>query len=385
MFLLKYYQYYIAPDGISYISIAQKYLNGDFRNAINGYWGPLLSWLLIPFLYFGLTPQLAIKVISLITGLFTMIGVKLLSYKFEMMERIRNIILFSLIPIILFFSLLFATPDLLLLCILVYYLNIIFNGEYSSSMHKGIFCGAIGAIAYLAKAYAFPFFISHFLLFNVLHYLRSTTKERKKNVLRGFFGGFIIFFIISGGWISIISNKYQEVTIGTAKKYIYTSSGPESQGSPMDYQGLLRPPNKTAISSWEDPSYLKIKSWNPMQTWNHFKHQIKLILKSIYTTIIIYESFSSLSFMIIIVYILFCIQPFNKIILQGDVFYPLVTMMLYSTGYALMTTEGRYLWIIDILLILMGGYILTILFRNVFFNNTRKIITLMFFIVFLLK
>ncbi|MDP3732370.1 MAG: hypothetical protein Q8R31_05020 [Candidatus Omnitrophota bacterium] len=381
MFLLKYYQYQISQDGISYISIAQKYLNGDFRNAINGYCGPLLSWLLIPFLYFDLSPLIAIKVISLITGLFTMIGVKLLSYKFEMTERIRNIILFSLIPIILFFSLLFVTPDLLLLCLLVYYLNIIFSSEYPNRIYKGIFCGIIGALAYLAKAYAFYFFIVHFLLFNTLHYIRSATGERKGNVLRSFFWGFIIFFIISAAWVLILSNKYQGITITTAKKYIYACMNPESPSYPMFYQGFLKPPNETAVSAWEDPSYLKIKFWNPMQSWNHFKHQIKLILQNIYTIIIIYESFSFLSIMIIIVYILFCIQPFNKVILQGDAFYPLVTIMLYPTGFVLMGTDARYLWITDILLILMGGHILSVLFRNVFFNNVRKKIVLMFLIL----
>ncbi len=48
LFLLNYYQYILNSDGISYISIAQKYMVGDFGNAINGYWGPLLSWLMIP-------------------------------------------------------------------------------------------------------------------------------------------------------------------------------------------------------------------------------------------------------------------------------------------------------------------------------------------------
>ncbi|MHC4720172.1 MAG: hypothetical protein ACYSYT_06835, partial [Planctomycetota bacterium] len=52
--LVGHYRYQINPDGISYISVAQKYLAGDFAGAINGYWGPLYSWLLMPFLYFGI-------------------------------------------------------------------------------------------------------------------------------------------------------------------------------------------------------------------------------------------------------------------------------------------------------------------------------------------
>ena len=49
--LLPFFRYQINPDGISYISIAQKYLIGDIDNAINGHFSPLFSWLLVPFLF----------------------------------------------------------------------------------------------------------------------------------------------------------------------------------------------------------------------------------------------------------------------------------------------------------------------------------------------
>jgi len=48
-----YYQYIVTIDGIFYISIAHAYALHDFSNAINGYWSPLLSWLLSPSLFFG--------------------------------------------------------------------------------------------------------------------------------------------------------------------------------------------------------------------------------------------------------------------------------------------------------------------------------------------
>jgi len=69
--LLGYYQYQINPDGVGYIQTAWKYLSGDFYGAVNAYWGPLLSWLLIPFLYFNQNPDYALysaKILSLILG-----------------------------------------------------------------------------------------------------------------------------------------------------------------------------------------------------------------------------------------------------------------------------------------------------------------------------
>ncbi len=379
IFFLRYYQYQINPDGISYISIAQKYLEGNFGDAINGYWGPLISWLLVPFLFFGLTPLIGVKILSLIIGFLTIIGVRALSYRFGMSECIRGLILFSLIPIILYFALSVISPDLLLACTLIYYLSIIFNDDYADRTYKGALCGAIGGIAYLSKHYAFPFFISHFLLFNLFHYLKSATKERKKTVLQNLFSGLAIFFLISGCWIGAISNKYNEITIGTSIKYNHAFIGPDV---PKRYPILTNLPNETAVTSWEDPSYYPaIKPWNPLESWRSFKYQLKNILLNSRKILAIHESFSFFSPIIITAYILFCISISNKTVLERNALYPLVTIILYSSGYALFIVEERYLWINCILLILMGGHSLHVLFQNDFFNNTRRKLALMLFIL----
>ena len=40
----------INPDGLSYMRIAQYYLSGQTALMVSGYWGPLLSWLIVPWL-----------------------------------------------------------------------------------------------------------------------------------------------------------------------------------------------------------------------------------------------------------------------------------------------------------------------------------------------
>ncbi len=39
-----------SPDAVSYLRVAQYYAQGRWDLAVNAYWGPLLSWLMIPFL-----------------------------------------------------------------------------------------------------------------------------------------------------------------------------------------------------------------------------------------------------------------------------------------------------------------------------------------------
>ena len=119
----------LTGDATLYISIAEKYIRGDFSGAINGYWGPLLSWLLVPFLLMGADHVFAINALNLLFGLLTIIGVWRLSYRFEMSEHIRSIVLIPLVPVLLFISLI-EPMDFLLLCVLVYYLAIVFREEY---------------------------------------------------------------------------------------------------------------------------------------------------------------------------------------------------------------------------------------------------------------
>ena len=92
-FSLKYFQYRIGGDEISYINIAKAYAAGNWGAAINGYWSPLYSWLMSPFLLFGSQPLYAVyvsKIVSLIIGFFTIISVRRLSRTFEIDKMLKD-------------------------------------------------------------------------------------------------------------------------------------------------------------------------------------------------------------------------------------------------------------------------------------------------------
>lgn len=373
LFLIKYYRYQINPDGISYISIAQKYLNGDFSNAINRYWAPLLSWLLMPFLYFGVEPLLAAKLLSLAIGLATITGLRVLSRRFEMTESIRLVILAAAVPVVLSVAFYCITPDLLLTCILLFYLAVIFGGGYGERKGAGIVCGVVGGAAYLSKSFAFPFFISHFFLMNALHFLRSETGEAKKNIVHNFLAGAIIFALISGVWIGLLTNKYGELTFGASGRMAVRGfTAPGAKGAPVLWQGFFEPSNESAISVWEDPSYLEMPPYNPFGSWSNLKHQLKVIAKNIGEMAGIFMDFSLLSIAIGLGYVLFWLRRFNIRAMRGEVLYPTVTIALYVGGYSMVLVRDRYLWVIFMLLMLMGGHVVGRLFESNFFTRARR-------------
>jgi len=121
IFLGQFYRYQLNGDGISYISIARKYLDGNLADAVNAYWSPLFSWLLVPFLFLGILPQVAAKAITLAAGFATIIGIKTFSNRFEITENMKSVLLLSVIPLVLYCALSMITPDLVFLCLLIFY------------------------------------------------------------------------------------------------------------------------------------------------------------------------------------------------------------------------------------------------------------------------
>ena len=320
----------------------------------------------IPFLFFSKTPVSTLystKLLSLTLGFFTIIGIRQLSYRFEMDEVIRTAILFSMIPTVLYFSLSVITPDLLMVCVLVYYLAIIFNPDYPNNLFNGLICGLLGVLAYLTKSYGFTFFIASFLILNFLQYFRDSDKIRRRKVLKNFILGFTVFLAISGVWIGLISSKEGKLTFGTAGEFNHALVGPQSQGFPQYSQGISKP--------GEVNPDLYPKQWSPFSSWSNFKYQLNLIWNNTIQTASILNSFSYLSLIILLAYILMCIQPPRKLISQGELVYPLVTVLIYSGGYALVLLEERYIWLVYILLMFMGGYLINLLFKTDFFTKEK--------------
>ncbi|MCE7699019.1 MAG: hypothetical protein K8E24_009425, partial [Methanobacterium paludis] len=364
--LFRYYQYQINNDGIGYISTAKSYMSGNFYGSISDYWGPLFSWLMMPFLFFGQTPVTALhstKILSLILGFFTIVGLRQLSYRFDMDEVVRTVVLFTMVPVVLYFALSLITPDLLMVCVLVYYLAIIFNPKYPNKLSNGVLCGIFGALAYLTKSYGFTFFIASFLILNFLQYFTDSDKIRRRKVLKNLILGFTVFLAISGVWIGLISSKDAKLTFGTAGEFNHELVGPQSQGFAEYSQGISKP-------GQVNPNFVP-KPWSPFSSWSNFKYQLNLIWNNTLKIGVILNYFSYLSLLIILAYIIMCIQPPRKLISQNQVLYPLVTVLICAAGYVMILVEERYIWLIYVLLILMGGYLINLLFKTDFFTKAK--------------
>ncbi len=367
-----------TADSMLYISIAEKYIAGNFKDAINGYWGPLLAWLIVPVLHFKVSDIMAVNIIDLMSGIIIILCIWQLSGRLRFNGWLKAVIVLISVPVIVWFSLV-QPMDILLTAVVLLYLIVVLRDDYSERIGNGLLCGFLGSLAYFSKSYGFPFFIAHFLFMNLFYYISRKDKRIIKNAI----AGLLVFFLISGIWIGLISAKYGYLTFSTMSKTNFNFPPPEALNRgrefnvPVFYEGFFAPPNDTAFVVWEDPSYLEGNRWKPWHSLTYFKHFLKLLFKNTVDTIKIFNDYSFLSMGIIILALLLILDKPSPIHKEHLVmFYLLFTSILYTGGYIIFHVEERYLWIVNIMLILMGGYIIALSIRENFIKTKVSKLTL---------
>ncbi len=352
--LLPAYQHQINPDGISYINIAQQYLSGRFQDAINGWWGPLFSWLLLPFLAIGVTPLMAAKIISLGIGAWSIFCLSRLGSILEIPIR-APLVLTCMIPFILYCAYSVITPDFLLAVIFLYYLGTVYQKNSALQPTRSVLCGVWGAALYLCKSYGFVFFLIHFTLVSGYRLFSSKQPLQRSKIVLHFLLTITVFFALSGIWIGLISWKYHRLTIGAAGTYNFRLVGPKSQGQAVHSQGFLPIPNQAATSAYEDPSYFPTQPWNPFTSWSEFRHLLRVIENNSIELIKTLQRFSAFSLLLICGTAISIAKNLwwgKKI--QKNIVFIAASGVLYSIGFLLLIIEERYFWGIGFLLFFLA-------------------------------
>ena len=350
--LLPHYQDNLYPDAISYISIAHKYLRGDFANAVNPYWAPLVSWAMVPFMSIGFDALQSIKLVSIGGGMLAIVATGRLLRCFDVAPSIARALLVSLIVVMLYFSMSMATPDLLLTACLIAYLGVVFNRSYPSDWTSGALCGALGGLAYLSKHYGLPFFIIHFTLVNAWYCFR---RDNKSSIVTSACAGVATCLLIALPWSAAISARFGQFTIGTSGARTHAYAGPHTRGDTLGPHGFVAPPDATATSAWEDPSSDMLESWSPLASRENFLHQARIVGQNVWSVAVFFFHFSALAVPILVVSVVTAQRDRER---HRLMMLPL-TLVLYVAGYLGIWVEERYMWPAALLFVLIAGVALT--------------------------
>ena len=360
-----YFQYYVDPDAVAYLTISKRYAAGDTWTAVNGYWSPWSCWLTALFIKQGLEAFKAAILVNAIGASGCLIASVVLFARF-ISDRLTIMALSATLALFLSYTIFKQSfADLWYIFFLMVVLILMIHRNFLKAPWMWVAAGALGSLAYYAKAYAFPYFILSILVVVAIRIRREYAAFNYKRWLLVSGVVVCIMFFFSFPWLWLLHEKYG--------KWMTSSAGSLNLswylvGHPYFKEGiglLIPPVYPDAVYYWEDP-YL-VNGPAP-HFWNSPKLLLMQLVRGGYTMLKLVNSMNELSAFFLLI-TLFCVAAvFSKKLRQffpADLYILCVVFLLFPLGYLLINFESRYLWflvpvsmVVGALLINKTGFIL---------------------------
>lgn len=331
-----HYQYYIDPDGTAYLTISARYARGDYQTAVNGYWSPWSCWLTALMIKGGMLAIPASVVINALGGVGFMYISQSFFLRFGIVRNMQWLLNVTL-SLFLCYAIFWQSFDDLWECFfLLCTLRIILADDYMRKPALWLFCGIIGALAYFAKAYSFPFFI-----LNTVCCGYFISKDDKVQWLKMSAVAVLTMVVCSMPWIVALHNKYGIWTTSTAGSL---NMSWYLVGHPYWKEGidlLLPPPYKDSPYYWEDPWFVNGATPHFWDSWRLFGMQV---LRVGYNVLKFIMSILQLSLFFPVV-VFFALKSLVSRGESPDQFRVIpLSFCLFPLAYFLVNFEARYLW-----------------------------------------
>ena len=335
LWLLQTFQFQINPDGIAYLDIAEKYVRGDWRGAVNAYWSPLLSWLTAVLRMVRLPPQIAVKLVLLGSGAVALGGLWHLTTGHPVW--MRTVMVVAAVLMTLQFALSVITPDLLVAAVLIWYLSILVSHKSRPDWRHGLRCGALGALAYAAKAFALPFFLAHWALWGFLEW------RRRRFSAASFAAGLAAFCVLGGLWVVALRWKYGAWMTGSAGRYNQAWAGPRMAFTHPTATGFFAPFEPGDTSAWTDPTRLPIQPWSVFESSDFAWYQLVMTLERLRA--IAFDFLPDFFLPALPLALVALALAWRDAADTGRrCRAALSALTIYAVGYALIYVEARHLW-----------------------------------------
>jgi len=265
----------INEDAVPYIRIAQYYLKSDGELMISGYWGPLLSWLIAPWLLLFDEPLFAAHAAMAISaGIFAIACYCVLqACKLSKAAVLAGTWICALVSVN--WSVVLISPDLLEAGFLGFAIALFISDQWSRGRAVPILSGLLLGIAYLAKAVALPISLLLVAFLAGQHVCVGTAGLRQvaRSCLLTLFG----VAVVAGPWIYVLSQHYGGFVFSTSGQINHALVGPPDVERYHPAFRTFHRPEAGRVTSWEDPSPETYQHWSPLDDWRHAKHQARLV------------------------------------------------------------------------------------------------------------
>jgi hypothetical protein len=268
----------VIADAVSYIRIASYYLNGQFGLAVSGYWGPLFSWLMAPWLALVHSPLDAARIAMGVSAVVFLLGSVSILRGLQLPPAGLMLGTWITAMASVSWSVEHITPDLLLSGLMALAISHMMRPQWPQSRPMQFTAGMLWGTAYLAKSVAFV------LAFGVGGSLAGlwmiSRRSRPKIVLHSLGMTLLGFLLVAAPWVMTLSWKYQGFTFSTNAKINHAIAGPH--GKPGAHPQGFYIPEPGRIWWWEDPppNLYQDLYWSPLESLAYAKHQVKVMYKN---------------------------------------------------------------------------------------------------------
>lgn len=317
----------LNPDAVAYCRIAGYYANGQWELAMTGYWGPLLSWQMVPLLKMGCMPLTAARVVMVVSGVVFLAGAVAVFRAFRLPSKATLAGAWIASGWSVFWSVRNISPDLLLaglagLAMAATVTALLTSGsapkEETQKMHGTAETGAgpensIGAknfctlwtfslmrqhladraqrhaisagmwwgLAYLAKAVALPWAILLTVSLTLLAQRGGPESRRKLTAKLGVI--WLCLGLVAGPWIATLSLHYGKFIFSTTGPIAHALAGPGDESRYHPAMVTLHQPDAGRVTQWEEPSRMAYRYWSPFASGENFQHQLRVAGQNLIT------------------------------------------------------------------------------------------------------
>ena len=273
----------LNPDGLCYIRIAQYYLSGQTDLMISGYWGPLLSWIIVPWLLVFDDPLVAAHAAMAVSAVVFLFGC------FCVLRGVRvpgtAVIIATWITVFLSVSWsgTVITPDLLMAGLFCCGASILLSDKWLTNARTALGAGILLGAAYLAKAVALP--VTTLMIIALASTNIAIHQSSLRQTVRAAAIVLAGFLTVAGPWIGILSYKYGRPVFSTSGPILHAIVGPPDMFRHHPDSVHFYKPEPGRITTSENPESLPYKYWSPFENVGYAVHQAKLIHRNAHTIV----------------------------------------------------------------------------------------------------
>ena len=258
-------------DAVSYVTLAQHYLDGRFDLVVVGHWSPLFVWLLVPLVAATGDHGLSLHLLSGFSALVFLTGGLAALRAFAPRSGVApGAIVLAVYGAVRSGALL--TPDLLSAGLfgLATARIIGLTLAPTPSASQWATAGALIGLCYLAKQVLLP--IGVLCLLMVLGARILLHGMRPRLAARAAAGTLAGVLLVGGPWVTALSFKYGTPTFSTAGATTFATIGPPDVDRDHPTNRLFVIPEPGRQSQFEDESILPQASWSPLDSPRYARH-----------------------------------------------------------------------------------------------------------------